>query len=293
MSFIDTSYFVAELNIPNSGDTAVAERIQWFINKYEPLFLQKLMGYPLYKAFVSGMNVALPSTPSQRLLNILYGTEYIDFNGLPQKWKGLIVTDSPVFNIAGGLAYKIPAYLTAGVTAGLVPGANSFTFDGTNGTDDWRGWTPILSRCNTMKPGTDYSWDPALGRLILLRVGDKFGPSEDFFAQFQLRLDGQPSTVDLSANESCIANFVYYWYARAAATQSTGIGEVITNAENSINASPRKKLASAWNEMHQWVKEFCQFMEATQNTDPTIYPEWTISNAHDALRYFGFINPIF
>lgn len=295
MSFIDASYFVTELNIPNSGDVDIAPRIQWFINKYEPLFLQKLMGYPLYKAFVAGMNAIAPATPPQRMLNIIYGTEYTDAQGFLQKWKGLIVTDSPVFNLSGGLVYKTPQYLTAGATVGLVPGATTATFDGTAGTDDWRGWTPIITRGQLiMKPGIDYSWDPAIGLLTLLKVGDKFGNPEDFFVQFQVRLDGPPpASIDNSANESCIANYVYYWYRRSNVTQYSGIGEVMTGAENSVQANPRKKIASAWNEMHRWVKEFCAFMQTTQNADATMYPEWTLVNEHDALRHFAFMNPIF
>lgn len=292
MSFIDASYFVAELNIPNSGDLPVSERITWFIEKYEPEFLQKLMGYPLYKAFVAGMNVALPATPPQRLLDLLYGKEYADFQGYIQKWKGLIVTDSPVFNISGSLVYKKPLYLTAGVTIGLTPNANTATFDGTGGKDDWRGWVPIITRAGVMKPGIDYSWDTVTGILVLLKPGDKFGNLEDFFVAFELRTDGLPA-ISLSVNESLIANFVYYWYYRSAVTQSTGIGEVRTKAENSDNVSPRQKMISAWNEMHRWVKEFTAFMEASQMADPTIYPEWTNINKIDALRYFGFINPIF
>src|SRR5579863_7347288 len=108
MSFIDASYFVADLNIPNSDNAAVLETITWFIQKYEPMFLEKALGYPLYKAFAAGMNVIPPVTPDIRFLNILYGTEYIDLNGLTKKWKGLIVTDNPIFNLSGGYVYKKP-----------------------------------------------------------------------------------------------------------------------------------------------------------------------------------------
>lgn len=183
MSFIDASYFVGELNIPNTDQPEVVEAVVFFINKYEPIFLQKLFGYPLFKAF----SAAVPPT-DQRFLDILNGKEYTDFQGRLQKWKGLLIPD---------------------------------------------------------------------------------------------------------LKESCIANYVYCKHKRNNATQSTGIGEVVTVAENSRNASPRKKAASAWNEMHEWVKQFCAFMEATQVADPTIYPEWTLADEHHALKIFGFMNPIF
>jgi hypothetical protein len=183
MSFIDASYFVGDINIPNTGSSAIAERVTLFISKYEPVFLQKLMGYPLYKAFSA---VAPPT--DQRLLDILNGKEYTDYQGRLQKWRGLVNADLP---------------------------------------------------------------------------------------------------------ESCIAYYVYYWYRSSNATQTTDFGEVITQAENSRNASPRKKLAGAWYKLHDRVKQFCEFMEATQIADPTIYPEWTLADEHHALKEFAFMNPIF
>lgn len=292
MSFIDASYFVGNINIPNTGEQSVAERLTLFINKYEPQFLRKLLGYPLYKAFVAGMAVPPPATPDQRFLNILYGTEYTDYQGRLQMWKGLIVTDNPVFTIAGNASYKKPVYITAGVTPGFTPDSNTATLDGTNGTDDWRGWTPILFRGTPLIPDVDYSWDIDTGVFMLLAQGDVFSPAERMFSQFDQRTDPIDAP-DISQNESCIAYYIYYWYRRSNATQTTDFGEVVTSAENSVNASPRKKMASAWNIMHAWVREFCEFMEATQIADPTIYPEWTLVDEHHALEDFAFMNPIF
>lgn len=289
MSFIDSSYFVGELNIPNADQQAIAERLNLFIGKYEPDFLQKLMGYPLFKAFLAGMNVVPPAIPDIRWLNILYGAEYTDRQGQVAKWKGLIVTDNPIYNLAGGFVYRKPEYLTAGVSAGFPSGVNTVTFDGTNGTPDLRGWTPIITRGTIIQPGVDYSWDPATGTFMLLRLGDKFGTGEFFFFAFEIRTSPIASSSSLIANESCIANFVYYWFRRNDVTQTAGISEVITKAENSVNVSPRKKMASAWNEMRLWVREFLSYMEQNAAT----YPEWSYTNETDALRYFSFMNPIF
>lgn len=286
MSFIDASYFVAELDIPNSDNPAVAERISYFIEKYEPTFLQKLLGYPLYKAFITGMNVVPPASPDARFLAILTGAEYTDRNGYLQRWKGLVLTDNPFYNLSGGFIYKKPQYLKAGTTPGLVVGASSAVFT------NWIGWTPIIYRASPLTPDVDYSYDITTGEVDLLAPGDKFGDGEKFFVQFELRTDDVP-VIDFSTNESCIANFVYYWYYRSLASQSTGIGEVQTNAENAINISPRHKMISAWNEMHRWVREFVEFMQATQDRSPNTYPEWTQRNRYDALKTFGFINPIF
>lgn len=288
MSFIDASYFVAELEIPNSGDAAVNERIGWFIQKYEPAFLRQLFGYALYKAFLAGVNVTLPATPDQRWLNLLYGAEYTDLQGNLQKWRGLIVTDAPVYNLSGGLVYRKPEYITAGLTTGFPAGGNTVTFDGTGGAPDWRGWTPILTRNAPMKPGVDYSWDPLIGIWTLLITNDKFNNLEDFKAEFELRTDAIPALVP-SPNESCIANYVYYWFRKAGGTQTTAIGEVVTDAESAKSISPRKKMARAWNEMRCVALECLEYLQ--QNAAD--YPEWTNSNKIDAVKYFPFMNPIY
>lgn len=289
MSFIDASYFVADLNIPNSDNAAVLEKITWYIQKYEPEFLLKALGYPLYKVFAAGMNVVPPATPDIRFLNILYGREYTDLNGLLTKWDGLIVTDDPIFNLSGGYVYKKPQYLESGITPGLVPGANTAVFDGTGGKDDWRGWTPILQRTAIMKPGIDYSWDTDSGTLHLLSPGDVFGNLEFFFSQFELRTNATVAVIDLDVNQSIIANYVYYWFARNNTTKSTGIGEVRTESENSVMVSPRQKILSAWNEMSHQIKQLMKFLEANQ----AIYPEWSTTNEYETRKYFKFINPIF
>lgn len=292
MSFIDASYFVGDLNIPNSGSSEIAERITWFIQKYEPIFLQKLLGYPLYKAFIAGLAVTPPATPDPRLINILYGCEYTDLNGNLQKWKGLIITDSPIYNLAGGLVYLPPVYVITGTTPGFTPDTNSAIMDGTNGTADWRGWTPVVTRGSILRPGIDYSWNPETGVFQLPEPQDVFGNAEFLFIAFQLRTDEVP-VPDVINNESLIASFVYYWYYRSLATQSTGIGEVQSNAENATTVAPRQKLIHAQNVVHYWADEFLEFMRVNEENSPTLYPEWTYRNRREAARHFAFSNPIF
>jgi hypothetical protein len=79
MSLIDVSYFVGELNIPNTGTLPIQERLNWHIQKYETEFLQKLMGYPLWKAFT-----AVNPPTDARLLNLLNGAEFTDWDGVSE-----------------------------------------------------------------------------------------------------------------------------------------------------------------------------------------------------------------
>jgi hypothetical protein len=290
---IDKSYFVGDLDIPNTGDLPVSERLTWFIQKYEPDFLQKLLGYPLYKVFIAGLNVTAPAVPEQRFIDILYGKEYTDINGLLRKWKGLIVTDSPTLNLAGGYVYRKPEYITIGGTPGTVSGVNTLTFDGTNGSPDWRGWVPIIERIGFMKPDVDYSWNPTTGVLTLLKVNDVFGNLEYFFVQFELRNNSDVNSPTFTTNQSCIAQYIYYKYGCDAATQNTGIGQVITNAENAMNVSPRRKLATVWNATHYWCMGLVDFIEAMNQQTPAPYPEWQWDQRANVICEFGFCNPIF
>lgn len=289
---IDKSYFVGDLDIPNTGDLPVSERVTWFIQKYEPMFLEKLLGYPLYKVFIAGLNVTPPTTPDQRFIDILYGKEYTDFNGLIRKWKGLIVTDNPILNLAGGYVYRKPEYVTIGITPGTTVGATTAVFDGTSSSADWRGWVPIITRAGVMQPGIDYSWNKDTGILSLLKTGDIFGNLEYFFVEFELR-NSDVTSLGFTTNQSPIAQYIYYWFVRDAATQNTGIGQVITNAENATNVSPRRKLATTWNAMHYWCVDFINYMETMRLQSPAPYPEWQWDQPRNVICEFGFANPIF
>jgi len=81
-NLVSLSFFVGDINIPNTGQPAVGSRVTEYINKYEPECLLKLFGYPLYKVF--------GSEASQRMTDLLNGVEYVDYEGYTQKWKGLV-----------------------------------------------------------------------------------------------------------------------------------------------------------------------------------------------------------
>lgn len=292
MSLIDISYFVGDLTIPNTDKVTVLERVNWYIQKYEQEFLRKMLGYPLYKAFITGLNVTPPAIPAQRFIDILYGKEYTNLQGYLTQWRGLIRTDNPVFNLAGEYIYKPPVTITAGSTPGFPTGVNTVTFDGTNGTPDWRGWKPIFFRASPMEEGVSYSWNIVTGVWTLLIANDKTGPSEKFFVSFQLRTDPIIST-DVSPKQSPIADYIYYWFRRNSATQDTGIGETRTKAENADNQNPNQKMASAWNEMSAMVGEFLEFMDTNTSLAPQVYPEWLWIYRWDTIREFQFSNPIF
>jgi hypothetical protein len=74
--FLDGAYFRGELTLPQYGrlpqtaapgevgyqitQTVGENTLEWFIDRYEPEFLQKLMGVHLYESFIDGLKAETP-----------------------------------------------------------------------------------------------------------------------------------------------------------------------------------------------------------------------------------------
>jgi len=84
MSLIDKTYFVQEINIPDSDYSGLTATIV----KYEREILTKLLGYELY-TLVAAYNV---STSPQRIKDIVEGKEYT-VGDYTIKWNGLANTE--------------------------------------------------------------------------------------------------------------------------------------------------------------------------------------------------------
>jgi len=95
MYIIDDTYFVRDLNIPNSNEaqTDAGNNLESFIDEQCRLLLLNLLGYPLFKELdsyvVSGVFITL-ETP-QKWIDFVKGKEYTK-NGKLVKWQGLIST---------------------------------------------------------------------------------------------------------------------------------------------------------------------------------------------------------
>lgn len=86
------------------------------------------------------------------------------------------------------LIVKHDEKITVGKTPGLVAGSTSFTFDGTNGTEDWRGFEISISKLPSLAnlvSGVDYSWVPATGVFQLLVSGVSFVTDSQYNVYFQ------------------------------------------------------------------------------------------------------------
>lgn len=84
------------------------------------------------------------------------------------------------------VTYYEPKEIIADITTGLTSGTNTFTFDGTGGTEDWRGREIYVERVGqgTMQKNAQYSWDSVTGVFTLLETGDVFGVNERFNVEF-------------------------------------------------------------------------------------------------------------
>src|SRR5690349_3824485 len=55
MPLIDHTYFIGEINIPNTNEINVSELVNHFILKYEEKYLIELLGETLYTQFKEGL----------------------------------------------------------------------------------------------------------------------------------------------------------------------------------------------------------------------------------------------
>lgn len=118
-NLIDWSYFIRDITIPNIDPTnernaANYERINMFIQKYEPRCLTKILGYELYK-------VVLNET-SQRILDLVYGAEYTNGFGKLVRWNGIVRPEVRISLIANYIYYyyqQSNATQTTGVSTSI------------------------------------------------------------------------------------------------------------------------------------------------------------------------------
>jgi hypothetical protein len=91
MSFIDSTYFVGEINIPNAAtDTLTVAGLTQAIGQYEKEILISLLGYKLYSLLIADCTNNIPA--SQIYLDLVNGVEFDHvYRGdtITLKWEGL------------------------------------------------------------------------------------------------------------------------------------------------------------------------------------------------------------
>lgn len=83
---IDISFFYGNVYIAQKSEASVTALLQEYINKYEPIFLEGILGRELYKLFYAWLDAQVPG---DRFDLILRGAEFT--YGSPRNWEGLKV----------------------------------------------------------------------------------------------------------------------------------------------------------------------------------------------------------
>lgn len=90
----------------------------------------------------------------------------------------------------------------------------------------------------------------------------------------------------LQADANPIADYVYYWYQRNAATITGTAGEGTANMENATKTSSIKKSVRAWNEMADVTDKLREFLEYKVDGDDVAVYDYDSEEVH----CFGRIN---
>ncbi len=262
---IDRTYFVGDLNIPNSNLPDVGENLDWYIEKYENQFLEKLLGYDLYKAFRNGL---VQTTVEQRWNDLVFGSEY-SFHGKTVRWNGLKSVGS---SISTTFLNLIDVVVGRGGDYDPVAGTNSVAvppmlID--------KPFNIELRGYGLLRPD-EYS---TAGGIFTWLTPKTFINGETLFYRDFAIYDFSIGPATLQ-QRSIIANYVYWYWHKNHSTQTTALGETKPKAQHAVAASPALKMVTAWNEMYQEVLSFLRFV---QNGS---YPEWDQSHAGNVLYHF-------
>lgn len=254
MSFINASYFYGNLNIAQKDQKPVADSLQIFIDQYEPEFLERVLGYELWQAFLAGLE---ESVIDSRWTFLRDGGAFAGYDQRQHKWVGFAAAMSP-----SSITTVLQPETT--VPVGSYAGTNTLTYAPLAGAKYWverRGF-------GTMIEGRDITISNGGQTWTLLMSGDQFQPDEVFIAHIQKYPAGAASSGN---NYSPVAAYVYYHYMRDLQTQSIGAGEGKATLQNAIATSAAQKMTDAWNIMS---KQLCELFEYLNVNRATLYPQW-------------------
>lgn len=253
MSLIDSSYFVGSINIPNTNKTEIAERLDWFIKKYEPVLLTGILGYELYLAFKAGLQEI---TVDQKWLDILYGADYT-YQSRLKRFRGLLVVDD---QLNPGTYLPEDIYFTA-------DSANESTGEYHNAFLTGKVYRVVQRGVGPLAPTTEVIFlSDGFSKVGGFQAGERF--TIQFIQPTPLPDASSATTNDIK--QSLIANYVYWFWIKNQNTQTVGLGEVAAKAENADLANPAEKTVMAWNEMVDDILSLYHFLQLNQ----TVYPEW-------------------
>lgn len=262
MALIDRSYFIGELNLSGTDRAPIQQVVDWFIAKYEPELLERILGVDMYAAFKQGLT---QSTIEQRWTDLLEGTTYT-WGSRTKRWRGLI-----------SQAVAVVDAIEAANTITLIVDRGHTLLLGNDENDPVDGATSVVlppsvtgkqlivvQRVFGQLRTDEYE---ITGLTLTLLNGVTFSHDDTYFIKL--------ATLTINTNtglnkESLIANYVYCRYMRNLITQTTPMGEAGSLMENAINASAGDKIQRASYELDRWTAQMYEYLNANR----TVYPEW-------------------
>lgn len=268
---IDRTYFVGELNIPNTSQAAIGSQADLFIEQYEDQLLTEVLGYSFYKSFKAGMQEV---PVAQKWTDIIEGVEYTDINSKVRFWKGLVTQPPTVLNALDALN-PIDVVVGRGQLYDPVANTTSTTIPAALVGKDFiiekRGFGKLIAGEYSVSGST------------LTLIGGQFAINDVYtYKSATLAINTTTGT----NKKSLISNYVYYWYQRNNHTQTATTSEVKPANENAMVASPAVKMVRAWNEMSIWICELVDYLNARKDD----YTEWVNQDVWCMLKKFRPIN---
>lgn len=270
--YINSSYFIGDLNIPHTSSPEVAATLNTLISQREKEYLTRLLGYELYKAFTTGMAQA---TPAQRYLDILLGQEYTGFDGKLRKWCGLVA--STIDNTQTSITAVKEIFFTVGMTGAPVDGAityNNPALANLTYTVSQRafGNLEFLKPDNSNIATADIVNVPSGGFTLL--NGWKFSLGNKYLITLANPIITATDVSVGLAPSSPIADYCFYYWLLQKHSLTASIGQVKQKGQNSVVVSEKYKACNAWNSMVDKSTLLYFFLY----NNAAVYPEFVPNN---------------
>lgn len=254
---IDSTYFTNRLNLPQTGNSAGLAEVQDFIDQYEPEYLQCVLGYDLWQAFINGIDGS--GLPEQRWIDLLQGKEFTKHNCI-YKWSGFApLTEGGSYDIDSSNFQDF----TTGGPEEFDPVAGASTMTLPPEFVDVVGLKIYIRGTGWLKP-SEFS---VTGNSLALLGGLVFNLGTVIFLQVGLRLSIISGAI---TKLSPIANYVFYQFVDEREEDFTLVGNVKSTTENNRVVNATTRLVYTWNRMIDMNMLLYNFLQVNK----AVYPEW-------------------
>lgn len=255
---IDQSYFIGGLHVAGLDVPSVQEKLNRYIVRYETEYLERILAYQLATDFITGLT---ENPIDDKWIALLTGATFTNSYGVPDKWKGFIQSSDNI-NYTFNTSIKGFAWIV-GQSGSPIAGTSTFSDNRLLNKQfiiERIGYGTLFKEGDEGVINPDFSMT---GSTITLLNGDTFAPSEKYY----IHLLSIGSSINYTGiNISPIANYVYFYYMRDNATQTTRNSEKLSQSANATDVSPANKQRAAWNDMVWMNKKLYGYLRANNVT---------------------------